>query len=49
MTEGFGDTRIFKVRHKSAKEVPVIDIPLTHGSLLLMGKTMQEHYAMRVY
>jgi alkylated DNA repair dioxygenase AlkB len=40
----FGDTRIFKVRHKSRKDIPVLDIPLTHGSLLLMGDTMQMHY-----
>lgn len=40
----FGDTRIFKVRHKSRKDIPGLDIPLTHGSLLLMGETMQEHY-----
>ena len=40
----FGDTRIFKVRHKSRKDIPGLDIPLTHGSLLLMGDTMQEHY-----
>lgn len=40
----FGDTRIFKVRHKSRKDIQQLDIPLTHGSLLLMGETMQEHY-----
>lgn len=40
----FGDTRIFKVRHKSTKDIPPLDIPLTHGSLLLMGETMQAHY-----
>jgi len=40
----FGDTRIFKVRHKFKKDIPQSDIPLTHGSLLLMGETMQEHY-----
>lgn len=40
----FGDTRIFKVRHKSRKDILQLDIPLTHGSLLLMGETMQEHY-----
>jgi len=40
----FGDTRIFKVRHKTRKDIQRIDIPLTHGSLLLMGETMQEHY-----
>jgi alkylated DNA repair dioxygenase AlkB len=40
----FGDTRIFKVRHKSCKELPQLDIPLTHGSFLLMGENMQENY-----
>ena len=40
----FGDTRVFKVRHKSRKDIPQLDIPLTHGSILLMDETMQEHY-----
>ena len=40
----FGDTRIFKVRHKTRRDIRQIDIPLTHGSLLLMGETMQAHY-----
>lgn len=40
----FGDTRIFKVRHKTHKDIQQIDIPLTHGRLLLMGETMQGHY-----
>jgi alkylated DNA repair dioxygenase AlkB len=40
----FGETRLFKVRHKSRKDIAQVDIPLTHGSLLLMGETMQEHY-----
>jgi alkylated DNA repair dioxygenase AlkB len=40
----FGATRVFKVRHKYRKDVSQLDIPLTHGSLLLMGETMQEHY-----
>jgi alkylated DNA repair dioxygenase AlkB len=40
----FGDTRIFKVRHKFDKSIRQMDIPLTHGSFLLMGKTMQENY-----
>lgn len=40
----FGDTRHFKVRHKYDKNVPQLDIPLTHGSFLLMGETMQQHY-----
>ena len=40
----FGETRVFKIRHKSKKEVRPLDIPLTHGSFLLMGETMQEYY-----
>lgn len=40
----FGETRVFKVRHKSRKDVEQLEIPLKHGSLLLMGETMQEHY-----
>jgi alkylated DNA repair dioxygenase AlkB len=40
----FGETRLFKVRHQSQKDIPSLDIPLTHGSLLLMGATMQDHY-----
>jgi alkylated DNA repair dioxygenase AlkB len=39
----FGDTRLFKVRHKSRKDL-ALNIPLTHGSFLLMGETMQENY-----
>ena len=40
----FGETRLFKVRHKSRKDIGQLNIPLTHGSLLLMGETMQDHY-----
>lgn len=40
----FGDTRVFKVRHKTRKEVGALNIPLSHGSFLLMGETMQDHY-----
>ena len=39
----FGDTRLFKVRHKTRKDL-ALNIPLTHGSFLLMGETMQNHY-----
>lgn len=38
-----GDTRLFKIRHKTRKDI-TLNIPLTHGSFLLMGETMQEHY-----
>ena len=40
----FGETRVFKVRHKVDKHGPRLDIPLTHGSFLLMGAHMQDHY-----
>ena len=40
----FGETRLFKVRHKSRNDIGQLNIPLTHGSLLLMGETMQDHY-----
>jgi alkylated DNA repair dioxygenase AlkB len=40
----FGDTRLFKIRHRSRKDVSPLDIPLAHGSFLLMGATMQAHY-----
>ncbi len=40
----FGETRLFKVRSKSRTNPTQVDIPLTHGSFLLMGETMQDHY-----
>ena len=40
----FGETRVFKVRHKTRKDIAQLDIPLTHGAFLLMGETMQYHY-----
>lgn len=40
----FGETRLFKVRPKNHVGVALLDIPLTHGSFLLMGETMQELY-----
>lgn len=40
----FGETRMFKVRHKTRKDVQQLEVPLTHGSLLLMGETMQSGY-----
>jgi len=36
----FGETRMFRLRHKFRKEVPQVHIPLYHGSFLIMaGKT----------
>jgi alkylated DNA repair dioxygenase AlkB len=42
----FGDTRVFRVRHKKEINEKSLqaDIPLTHGSLLLMGEQMQNFY-----
>jgi alkylated DNA repair dioxygenase AlkB len=42
----FGEARSFKVRHKVDKNDKALqaDIPLTHGSLLLMGNQMQYFY-----
>lgn len=35
----FGETRMFCLRHKFRKDVPQINIPLYHGSFLLMAGT----------
>jgi alkylated DNA repair dioxygenase AlkB len=44
----FGETRLFEIRHKFRKELDKISIPLTHGSLLLMGGTMQHYWEHQV-
>lgn len=44
----FGETRIFKLRHKFKKEVPKLEIPLYHGSYLLMGGTTQSFWQHQV-
>lgn len=33
----FGETRMFRLRHKFMKHLPVVEIPLYHGSFLLMA------------
>jgi alkylated DNA repair dioxygenase AlkB len=35
----FGQTRIFRMRHKSRKDLMQLEIPLHHGSLLLLAGT----------
>ena len=35
----FGETRMFRLRHKFRKDVPQLEIPLFHGSFLLMAGT----------
>lgn len=38
-----GEERVFKLRHKKDKSLK-LDVPLPHGSLLVMGGTMQHHW-----
>lgn len=40
----FGETRPFQLRHKFRKEVPKLEIPLTHGSFLLMAGATQHFW-----
>ena len=40
----FGETRPFRLRHKARKDQPMLEIPLTHGALLLMAGTTQTHW-----
>ncbi|HTF28484.1 MAG TPA: alpha-ketoglutarate-dependent dioxygenase AlkB, partial [Flavitalea sp.] len=40
----FGETRPFQVKHKTRKDLKMMEIPLTHGSFLLMGAGMQDNY-----
>ncbi|CAN5368967.1 alpha-ketoglutarate-dependent dioxygenase AlkB [soil metagenome] len=38
-----GEERVFKLRHKSDKTLKV-EVPLPHGSLLVMGGALQHHW-----
>mgnify|MGYP000462174165 CR=1 FL=1 len=40
----FGDTRRFQLRHRSDSQVKKVEIPLTHGSLLVMLGTTQHYW-----
>jgi alkylated DNA repair dioxygenase AlkB len=44
----FGETRPFQIRHKFRKDLKKIEIPLTHGSLLVMGGPMQHYWEHQV-
>lgn len=44
----FGETRMFRMRHKFRKEIPMIEIPLYHGSFLLMAGTTQSFWQHQV-
>lgn len=40
----FGATRRFRLRHKRRKDLPLVELDLTHGSLLLMRGTTQHFW-----
>ena len=44
----FGESRIFQMRHKFRKDIKKIDIPLNHGSMLLMKGNTQEYWEHQV-
>ena len=44
----FGETRMFRLRHKFRKDIPQLEIPLHHGSLLLMAGTTQTFWEHQV-
>jgi alkylated DNA repair dioxygenase AlkB len=44
----FGDTRLFRLRHKFRKDLPQVEIPLHHGSFLLMAGTTNSFWQHQV-
>lgn len=44
----FGETRMFRLRHKFRKDISQVEIPLHHGSLLLMAGTTQSFWQHQV-
>ena len=44
----FGETRMFRLRHKFRKDVPQVEIPLHHGSFLLMAGTTNSFWEHQV-
>jgi alkylated DNA repair dioxygenase AlkB len=44
----FGETRMFRLRHKFRKDISPVEIPLHHGSLLLMAGTTQSFWQHQV-
>lgn len=40
----FGDTRVFQFKHKYDNNLPKIDVPLTHGSLVIMQGATQHYW-----
>jgi alkylated DNA repair dioxygenase AlkB len=44
----FGETRMFKLRHKYRKDIAPVEIPLHHGSFLLMAGTTNSFWQHQV-
>ena len=44
----FGDTRMFRLRHKFMKHLPQLEIPLYHGSFLLMTGSTNTYWEHQV-
>jgi alkylated DNA repair dioxygenase AlkB len=44
----FGETRLFRLRHKFRKDIAQQEIPLHHGSLLVMGGTTNSFWEHQV-
>lgn len=44
----FGATRPFQLKHVSRKDLKRVDIPLAHGSLLLMQAATQQHWKHKI-
>jgi alkylated DNA repair dioxygenase AlkB len=44
----FGETRMFRLRHKFMKHIPKVEIPLYHGSLLLMAGSTNSYWEHQV-
>lgn len=44
----FGETRIFRLRHKFRKDIKQVEIPLNHGSFLLMAGTTNSFWQHQV-
>ena len=44
----FGETRMFRLRHKFLKHIPQLEIPLHHGSFLLMAGSTNSYWEHQV-
>ncbi|MDI1317397.1 MAG: alpha-ketoglutarate-dependent dioxygenase AlkB [Flavobacterium sp.] len=44
----FGETRMFRLRHKFMKHIPPLEIPLNHGTFLLMSGATNSYWEHQV-